>query len=223
MSFIQANVISRVAFCMILIGILAVFWMTVYRTQRDRFWKVFIGSCLWIGLFCGVVASGKVAESPFPRLMIVFGTVNIVTLVFAFSDIGKKIARGTPLYLLAGFQIFRFPLELVLHSWAIQGVIPMTMTWEGSNWDIVSGVMGGIAWIFGRQSKSIVWIANAVGLVLLLNVMRVAILSSPLPFAWEVQPPLLLGFYLPYALIVPVCVGGALAGHVILTRALLRH
>jgi hypothetical protein len=43
----------------------------------------------------------------------------------------------------------------------------------------------------------------------------------PLPFAWGVQPPLQLVMYLPYALIGPVCVAGALAGHVILTRALL--
>ncbi len=42
--------------------------------------------------------------------------------------------------------------------------------------------------------------------------------SSPLP----VEPPLVLAFHLPNALIVPVCVGGALFGHVALTRALLR-
>lgn len=49
--------------------------------------------------------------------------------------------------------------------------------------------------------------------------MRVAIMSSPLPFAWGPQPPpLLLALHLPYALIGPVCVGGALFGHVVLTR-----
>jgi putative effector of murein hydrolase len=53
------------------------------------------------------------------------------------------------------------------------------------------------------------------------NVMRVAVMSSPLPFAWQVSPPLRLIFQLPFAFIVPVCVGGALAGHIILTRALL--
>jgi hypothetical protein len=55
----------------------------------------------------------------------------------------------------------------------------------------------------------------------LLNVMRVALLSAPVPFGWHVEPPLLVALHLPYMYIGPVCVGGAIAGHVILTRALL--
>ena len=35
--------------------------------------------------------------------------------------------------------------------------------------------------------------------------------------------PLLLPAHLPYAWIVPVCVAGALTGHIVLTRALMRR
>jgi hypothetical protein len=38
-----------------------------------------------------------------------------------------------------GFQTFRLPLELVLHSWSTQGSIPTSMTFDGSNFDIVTG------------------------------------------------------------------------------------
>jgi hypothetical protein len=48
----------------------------------------------------------------------------------------------------------------------------------------------------------------------------VAVLSAPVSFGWHVAPPLLVAFHLPYALIGPVCVGGALFGHIVLTRAL---
>jgi hypothetical protein len=41
------------------------------------------------------------------------------------------------------------------------------------------------------------------------------------PFGWNVSPPLVLAMHLPYAWIVPICVAGALCGHVVLTRALL--
>ena len=59
---------------------------------------------------------------------------------------------------------------------------------------------------------------------LLLNVLRVALLSTPGPFfSYTDAPPLLLAFHFPTGWIVPVCVGGALAGHVVLTRALLAH
>jgi hypothetical protein len=114
-------------------------------------------------------------------------------------------------------------LELILHSWANQGTIPTTMTWTGRNWDIVSGVVALLAAPLAGRSPAAAWLANATGLVLLFNVGRVAVLSSPVPFGWQVTPPLLLAFHLPYALILPVCVGGAVLGHVVLTRALLRH
>jgi hypothetical protein len=121
------------------------------------------------------------------------------------------------------FQGFRLPLELVLHSWVLQGVIPGTMTWNGSNWDVFSGIAClGLAPL-SPYSKVAAWAANVIGIVLLVNVGRVAAMSAPVPFGWhDVEPKLLLPYHLPYALIVPVCVGGALAAHVILTRALLR-
>jgi hypothetical protein len=97
------------------------------------------------------------------------------------------------------------------------------MTWSGENWDIFSGIIAVMAAPFANRSRGIAWAANIIGSVLLLNVIRVAVLSSPLPFAWNVTPPLLLAFHLPYALIGPICVGGALVGHIVLTRALVRR
>jgi len=56
----------------------------------------------------------------------------------------------------------------------------------------------------------------------LANVGRVAVRSPPLAFGWpDVTPKLQPAFHLPYALIIPVCISGALIGHIALTRALL--
>jgi hypothetical protein len=95
------------------------------------------------------------------------------------------------------------------------------MTWTGANFDIISGIVAIAATPFASRSRVVAWIANVVGFILLLNVGCVVILSSPLPFAWPVSPPLQLVLHLPYALIATVCVAGALAGHIVLTRALL--
>jgi hypothetical protein len=133
------------------------------------------------------------------------------------------VADACPIPLLLAFQGFRLPLELVLHSWVRQGVIPGTMTWTGSNWDILSGVAAlGLAPL-SQHSKAAAWVGNIIGFVLLLNVGRVAVFSAPVSFGWhEVTQKMLLPYHLPYALVIPICVGGALAGHIILTRALLR-
>ena len=138
----------------------------------------------------------------------------------ALSPVGRQFAAQVPLAALVGFQAFRLPLELVLHSWVAQGTIPGTMTWTGQNWDIISGLTALVCASFATRHRAAARIANIVGFALLLNVMRVAILSSPVPFGWGQQPPLLLALHLPYALIGPVCVGGALFGHLVLTRAL---
>ena len=122
-------------------------------------------------------------------------------------------------------QSFRLPLELILHSWVHQGVIPETMTWTGQYFDILSGIASLILGLLVYKNicaRAMAWLANFIGCILLANVIRVVIMSSPLPFAWHVSPPLQLIFHIPYFLIGPICVSGALAGHIVLTRALLR-
>jgi len=184
---------------------------------------------VWLLALSFFVASGAIAADPMPRLPLFFAAGNLAGLLLGLSPVGGWLARGLSLWTLVAFQAFRLPLEMVLHSWGEQGTIPMTMTWEGSNVDVIAGVVAIVAAVIVRvlgtydsRARTAAWTANLVGLVLLLNVGRVALLSSPLPFAWPgVEPPLQLAMYLPYALIGPVCVAGALAGHVVLTRALL--
>jgi hypothetical protein len=216
------------AFVALCVAIVAAFILGVAASAKrsgaapKRVAGVGLGVAVWLGLCGVVVASGVVAAQPMPRLMIFFAIINIVSLAAALSPLGGWLA-ALPLPWLVGFQAFRLPLELILHSWAAQGTIPEAMTWTGSNYDIISGSVALLAAPWAGRSRAAAWIANLVGLALLINVARVVILTSPLPFAWSVQPPLQLVFHLPYALIAPVCVGGAIFGHVVLTRALLRR
>ncbi len=176
----------------------------------------------WLLIVAAVVESGVLAASPLPYLVLFFGLSQVLAVVWALSPVGRWLAAGLPIAELVAFQGFRLPLELVLHNWVASGTIPATMTWTGANFGIISGVVALVAAPWAATSRRVAWTANLIGIVLLLNVMRVAIMSSPLPFAWNVTPPLQLAFHLPYALIVPFCVAGALAGHIVLTRALLR-
>jgi hypothetical protein len=179
------------------------------------------GLIAWILVVCVAVGSGAMERLPLQGLPFFFGAVLISGVWAGLSPLGGRIAANVPLVALVGFHAFRLPLELVLHSWAGQGTIPETMTWDGQNWDIISGAVAIIVAPFAIRSRALAWGANIVGAVLLLNVIRVALLSSPIPIGWGQQPPLLLALHLPYALIAPVCVAGALAGHIVLTRALL--
>lgn len=128
-----------------------------------------------------------------------------------------------PLTVLIGFQGFRLPLELILHRWATIGTVPETMTWTGQNFDVISAAVALVTAPLVSKWPCLAWIPSIIGLGLLLNVMRVVVLSSPLPFSWQLHNQLQLIMYLPYALIVPLCVAPALIGHLVVVSYLLRR
>lgn len=225
--FHPASTASLLAFLVICAAVVAAFLGVVWLSARReavsplrRTLLAAIGTILWLSSVCLIVQSGWLRGDQ--RRLLFFGAaMNAVSLGVGLSHVGRWLSL-LPLPALVAFQGFRLPLELVLPSWAAQGVIPFTMTWSGKNWDIISGVLALIAAPLCRRSVIWAWIANAVGLALLANVMRVAVLSSPLSFGWPITPKLALIYHVPYALILPVCIGGALIGHIALTRALLR-
>lgn len=224
MTFTPASTGSVTAFVVIVLVVLSAFVAAIGRAYRDHpptRARLIALTLIYVILMGVLVASEVLAALPLSGLPFFFGVVLLVSLFAGLSPLGGRLATTIPISALVGFQVFRLPLELVLHSWAQQGTIPDTMTWTGQNWDIVSGVVALVAAPFADRFRTVAWTANLVGAVLLANVMRVALMSSPVPFGWGVDPPLLLALHLPYAWIGPVCVGGALVGHVVLTRALI--
>jgi hypothetical protein len=222
MGFHPASPGSVLAFAALVAAVLAALLAGVQRAYRSARATGIAAAFLivWLGGLSALIASGTLATLPLNGLPLFFGSILALCIAFGLSPVGGKLAANLPLAALVGFQAFRLPLELVLHSWAAQGTIPETMTWTGQNLDLISGALALIAAPLASRYPAIVRMANIVGFVLLVNVIRVAVMSSPLPFAWGQQPPLLLALHLPYALIGPVCVGGALFGHIVLTRKL---
>lgn len=159
-----------------------------------------------------------------PRIVLFFGGANLGAIAFALSPWGRRLALRTSFAGLVAFHVFRLPLEWVLHAWGEQGAIPMAMTWEGRNFDVITGVLAlalGVWSLRAPLSRAALWGFQLVGFALLINVGITALTSVPGPFYDPARiPPLLIGFDFPTTLIVPVCVAGALAGHLILFRAL---
>ena len=222
MTFVPANPTSVLCFGLILIVVLGALLAAVqqaYQSFRTTALAALVLG-LWLGALAALVASGRLAALPLHGLPVLFVMTLAISVGFGLSPFGGRLAASIPLAALVGFQAFRLPLELVMHAWFVQGTIPETMTWSGQNWDVLTGIVALLCGPLAGRFPAAARFANIVGLALLLNVMRVAVLSSPLPFSWKVEPPLQLAFHLPYALIVPICVGGALFGHIVLTRAL---
>jgi hypothetical protein len=196
------------------------------RANR-RALRAALATAVWMAATFAAAAAGRLSFATVPPTMAVVIVLSLaLALWIGLSGMGRTIAAGVPLALLVGMQGFRFPLELLMHRAYTEGVMPVQMSYSGRNFDIVTGitaiVLGAALWLApGRVSPKWVLAWNLLGFGLLLNVLTVAILSTPTPLrvfmnepsnVWITQAPFV---WLPAVLVV-----AALAGHVVVFRHL---
>lgn len=172
------------------------------------------------------LAQGGVLENFEPRpppMMVAMALTTLTTIGLAFSPVGLRLASGWPLAALVGAQAFRFPLELLLHRAHVDGLMPVQMSFEGWNFDILTGISGlalGLLIAMGRVGSRGAAIFNVVGFALLMNIVVIAIASTPLFLAFGEDAVNTWVFQLPYAWLPAVFVQFALLGHLLLWRRL---
>lgn len=208
------------------------FFFRAYPLQRSRAVLAVLALCAWMGVTAILANSGVLLSlRGSPKLMVYLVTCNGLALALALSPAGKRLIQQVPIAALVAFHGFRLPLELVLHAWFDQGVLPVQMTYEGHNFDIITGssallVGAMLHWVPISNATRWRWVLafNILGTALLVAVVRIAILSTPWPLrSYMNDPPIQLVFYAPYTWILVVCVAGALWGHVLVFRWLWSH
>jgi len=246
---IQPSLPSTLVFCAIVGGVVAAvlsaIWVATARASdvaaaRRATLASGLGIAALLLLSAGLAESGVLRRAAGgPALILYVGACNGIAALAALSRLGRRVAIGLPLWAIVGFQAFRLPLELVLHAWYEQGVIPIQMTYMGHNFDIVTGALALlvaplVGWLdrpdrratrraeaMDRAAHGLLWFFTLTGTLLLLEVGSIAVRSSPVPFrSYLNEPVLLLAYHAPYTWIVPVCVAGALFGHIIAFRRL---
>jgi hypothetical protein len=187
-----------------------------------RRWRTIaaVGALAWLILSALPAVTGLLA-APGPWLVVFVAVFLGSAVALAASPAGARAARR-PLWALLGFQVFRLPLEMLLHAWYVHGSVPVQMTWSGQNLDVLSGLLAAPFLLLRRDPpRPLAWAVLALQLALLANVMRIALTSAPTPLRqFFDEPTLLLPLYWPSTWIVPVCVAGALLGHLVTLRHL---
>ena len=106
-----------------------------------------------------------------------------MTVALAFSGWGDALMTRLGVATLIGYQSFRIVVEIFLWWGHREGVVPVQMTWEGRNFDVLTGLLAlPLVWMGARAPRWLIAGWNVLGLGLLVNVVSVAVLSIPGPF-----------------------------------------
>jgi len=197
-------------------------------TRRHAILITVVVSAVWMTATWRAAESGVLRlwdATPPPFAVLVVGILG-VTAVLACTAYGRRLALGLPLWVLIGIQGFRLPLELAMHAMYERGVMPEQMSYSGRNFDIVTGTTAlMVAWLVrsGRVGRRVVLTWNVLGLLLVLNVVTVGILSTPRFRLFGDARLNVFITYPPFVWLPAVMVLAALAGHLIVFRAVLRR
>ncbi len=196
------------------------------KTTRVRLAIAAGGTIAWLAFTYSVAQSGALRQfnaTP-PRLLVFIAVATLINLRLVFSPFGKRLATGLSWAAVLGYQAFRIPVEIFLHRIHSEGVIPARMTWEGMNFDIVTGILALLLAALATKGlyrgRTIV-LFNVIGLGLLVTIVVISALSSPLPVqAFHDEPLNRFVFEAPYCWLPLWIVQAALFGHLLAFRKL---
>jgi hypothetical protein len=141
-------------------------------------WLIYVGTLALNGVL------GDAALKP-PGPVFILAPILIYLIVFvAGSEKALLIATSFPPAALILLQSFRIVVELFFYQLWIDGLAPRMLTFEGANFDILTGLTAPLAaWAAtrGPVGRRVGFVWNILGLLILVNVAIRAVLSSPGP------------------------------------------
>ncbi len=166
----------------------------------------------WLLLQAFITLSGfyTFTKSTPPRF-ILLGLPALVTIILLFIvPKGRQYIDSLNPATLTVLHTVRVAVELVLFWLYINKTIPQLMTFEGRNFDIVSGLTAPLIFYFGYVKKqlsgTVILVWNVICIGLLVNIVVNAVLSAPFPFQqFGFEQPNIAVLYFPFTWL-PCCV-----------------
>ncbi len=161
-----------------------------------------------------------------PKLLLIilppFVFIMLIMLSKQFHDLCKPLGNFWFIYP----QSFRILMEFILWLLYRYKIIPIQMTFEGYNYEIIIGLTAPIVayYCFTKKQRSpkvaIAW--NVVGLAFLVNIVVISIHSTPYPFRQFMNEPAnTIAFHFPFVWLPAVVVPFAFLLHLLSLRRLL--
>ena len=166
----------------------------------------------WLLLQAVVALSGfyTVSTTVPPRFaLLVFPPLLTIALVFGTGK-GRRFLDSLDIRRLTMLHIIRIPVEVTLFWLFLHKAVPGLMTFEGRNFDIISGITAPVVYYYGFRKEKvnrlllIGW--NIICLALLINIVAIAVLSAPFTFqSLAFEQPNVAILYFPFIWL-PCCI-----------------
>ena len=187
----------------LLFGVLS-WWLSPGRHPG----RVMLAMTAWVALLGFLSLEGfftNFSSLP-PRILPALLVPLVAGLLFLRSTAARELLARTPLPWPIYLQSFRILMEIILWLLFLQHRAPAIMTFEGRNVDILVGVtsipVGYLCFVRKAWPARIAFWWNIGGILILLNVVIHAQLSTPSPFrVFVVDPPVTFIAYWPYILL----------------------
>jgi len=168
--------------------------------------RIFLTAALaWMAVQGLIAATGFFSKTDVlpPRFLFVI-VLPLITMVIIFSTAkGRQFTGRFDIAMLTLLHSIRIVVEAVLFWLFLNKAMPQLMTFEGRNFDILSGLSAPVvAWLgYHKQKlgKAVLLSWNIVCLALLINIVVNAILAAPLPFQqFAFDQPNIAVLYFPF-------------------------
>lgn len=179
-------------------------------TNNSKATLLIILSWLVLQTLIGLSGFYNVTDTIPPRfLLLVFPPILLIIGLFITSK-GRQYIDSLDTKTLTILHSVRIPVEIVLFWLFVNKTVPELMTFEGRNFDILSGLTSPIIFYFGfikkQLNRKIILTWNFICLGLLINIVANAVLSAPFPFQkFAFDQPNIAVLYFPFNWL-PSCV-----------------
>jgi hypothetical protein len=149
---------------------------------------ILVVALLWMVLQSVIAATGFYQQTTAvpPRFLLTILPSLALILTLFLTRRGKKWINSFNTTWLTYLHIVRIPVELVLLWLFMYQQLPQLMTFEGRNFDILSGITAPFVAFFGykklKLNTAVLLAWNFICLALLFNIVIIAVLSAPFPF-----------------------------------------
>lgn len=183
----------------------------------------------WLALqtFIGLTGFYTVTDTIPPRILLLVLPPFLCIIGLFTTAKGKNYIDSLNIGTLTILHTIRIPVEFVLFWLFVNKTVPELMTFEGRNFDILSGLTAPVIFYFGfikkGINKKIILLWNFICLGLLINIVVNSVLSTPVPFQkFAFDQPNIAILYFPFVWL-PCCVVPlVLLSHLATIRQLLK-